>query len=290
MVIDALRARGEDVEEVLVSTLGDRRTDVAIHTLSSGAGSASGVFAAEIQAAVLQGNADIAVHSAKDLASRDVEGLEVLAVLERADSADVLVGSTLDDLRPGAVVATGSVRRQAQLAWFRPDLTFTELRGNIGTRLDAAAAAGTGAAVVAAAALDRLGMGARAAQRLDPDLVVPQAGQGAVAVECRTGDTRARRALARLDHAPSHRRVAAERSFLAALGAGCDWPVAAHAVLDGGRIRLRATVAALGGRMLLTDTVTGTDPGEVGRAAADRLLACGGRWVLEGCSTRGPDG
>lgn len=274
------------VEEVLISTLGDSRTDVAITTLvqsqsQAGPGRPGGVFAAEVQAAVLDGRADAAVHSAKDLPSTTVAGLVAAAYLPRADSADVLVGSRLDDLPSGSRIATGSARRLAQLAWLRPDLTFTDLRGNIATRL--AKARDHGAVVMAAAALDRLGLSDRVAERLDPDLVVPQAGQGAVVVECRATDVETLTRLAPLDHAPTRRAVECERAFLAAVGAGCDSPVGAHAVAgDDGRLRLTATVASLGGRVLLVDRGEGVDPVALGAEVAERLLVNGGEWLLRG--------
>src|SRR6185503_12732791 len=158
---------------------------------------------------------DLAVHSAKDLPSEPTPGLVIAAVPERADARDALVGSTLAALPTGAVVATGSVRRRAQLAAVRPDLGFAELRGNIQTRLDKAA--GFDAIVVAAAALDRLGLGARADERLSFSDMVPQVGQGALAVECRTDDGESRARLDAIDDASVHAAVTAERAFLAAL-------------------------------------------------------------------------
>ena len=147
----------------------------------------TGVFVKEVQQAVLDGRADIAVHSAKDLpASASPEGLVIAAVPERANPYDALVGSTLDALPAGALIGTGSVRRRAQLAAVRPDLTFAELRGNIPTRLEKAA--GFDAIVVAAAALERLDLLDRATEILSSDVMMPQVGQGALAVECRVDD------------------------------------------------------------------------------------------------------
>ena len=185
---------GLAVELVLITTSGDQRRDVPVWELGG-----QGVFVKEVQAAVLDGRADLAVHSAKDLPSWTAEGLVLEAVLERADARDALVGSRLADLQPGALVATGSVRRRAQLAWVRPDLTFAGLRGNIGTRLDRVPDGG--AVVVAAAALARLGLLGRAAEILPPAIMLPQVGQGAIAVECRAGDGDTRAALAAIDDA-----------------------------------------------------------------------------------------
>src|SRR3954470_15995221 len=184
-VVAALAAVRPDltVELELVDTAGDRRQDVAIHQMGG-----QGVFVKEVQAAVLDGRADLAVHSAKDLPSVTTPGLVIAAVPPRADPRDALIGGSLEGLAPGARVATGSVRRRAQLAWLRPDLTFVGLRGNIGTRVERAGTAGIDAVVVAYAALVRLGWAERATDVLSPSALLPQVGQGALAVECRLDD------------------------------------------------------------------------------------------------------
>lgn len=268
---------GQPVELVVVQTSGDRRQDLPIWELGG-----RGVFVKEVQAAVLDGRADIAVHSAKDLPSTTPPGLVLAAVPERGDPRDALVGSTLDGLPPGATVASGSVRRRAQLASLRPDLTFSGLRGNIETRL--ARAADFGAIVVAAAALHRLGRIAAAAELLDPAVMLPQVGQGALAVEAREGDDAVLALLRALDHRPSRLGVDAERAYLRELGGGCDLPVAAHGqVAAGGEVTLRAMLASLDGHIVLQSTGTGTDPEDLGRELARRLLdECGGAWLLEG--------
>ncbi len=221
-VARALRSArpGLAVELVLITTSGDQRREVQVWELGG-----QGVFVKEVQAAVLDGRADLAVHSAKDLPSWTPEGLLLAAVAGRADARDALVGSRLADLQPGARVATGSVRRRAQLAWVRPDLTFSGLRGNIGTRLEQVPDGG--AVVVAAAALDRLGLLDRAAEILPTAVMLPQVGQGAIGVECRADDDGTRAALAAIDQPDAHTAVSAERAFLARLGSGCDLPVGA---------------------------------------------------------------
>lgn len=268
---------GQPVELVVVQTSGDRLQDVPIWELGG-----RGVFVKEVQAAVLDGRADIAVHSAKDLPSTTPPGLVLAAVPERGDPRDALVGSTLDGLPPGATVASGSVRRRAQLASLRPDLTFSGLRGNIETRL--AKAADFGAIVVAAAALRRLGRIGAAAELLDPAVVLPQAGQGALAVEAGEGDEAVLALLEALDHRPSRLAVDAERAYLRELGGGCDLPVAALGqVAAGGEVTLRAMLASLDGHIVLQSTGTGADPEQLGRELARRLLdQCGGAWLLEG--------
>jgi hydroxymethylbilane synthase len=218
------------VELVPVETTGDARLDVPLHTMGG-----QGVFVKEVQQAVLEGRADCAVHSAKDLPSSfGPEGLVIAAVPERADPRDVLVGRALDDLDEGATVATGSVRRRAQLRALRPDLTFAELRGNIQTRLAKVPAGG--ALVMAAAALERLGLQDHVAEVLPVERMVPQVGQGALAVECRRDDTAVRALLRSVDHVPARVAVETERAFLAVFGAGCDLPIGAHAPAVPGRL------------------------------------------------------
>lgn len=209
------------VELVHVETTGDMRRDVALHTIGG-----LGVFVKEVQRAVLDGRADIAVHSAKDLPTTPADGLTIAAFCERRDPADALVGLALDDLAKGATVATGSVRRRAQLAEVRPDLTIVELRGNIHTRLGKLP--DNGALVMAVAALQVLGLTDRIAERLAVEQFVPSPGQGCVAVECRSGDDATAALVAGLDHPPTRFSVEAERAFLAELGSGCSLPVGAH--------------------------------------------------------------
>ena len=267
---------GREIEAVVVDTRGDRRAEVPIWEIGG-----QGVFVKEVQAAVLDGRADVAVHSAKDLPSAPTEGLALAAVPERDDPRDALVGSTLDELPPGAMVATGSVRRRAQLAWVRPDLTFAGLRGNIATRLTKAAR--YDAVLVALAALRRLGRTDQVAEALDPVVMLPQVSQGALAVECRLDDEATLAALATIDHAQSRRAVEAERAFLAELGGSCDLPVAAHALsLSGDELELAGMVSSLDGRVMLRQSAAGPEPAALGRRLARHLLDdCGGQAVLD---------
>jgi hydroxymethylbilane synthase len=226
-------ATGRRAELVFVETTGDRRQDVPLHVIGG-----QGVFVKEVQQAVLDGRADAAVHSAKDLPSIAAPNLLVGAYTRRRDSADALVGRSLDELADGAIVATGSVRRRAQLAVVRPDLRFVELRGNIATRLGRIPE--DGAIVMAVAALEVLGRTELVAERLDPARFVPAVGQGCVAVEVAADDDETIELLAAIDHGPTRHAVEVERAFLAELGAGCTLPVGAHAA-DG---RLRTFLAA----------------------------------------------
>ena len=273
--VGVLLAPAHDVEPVVVETTGDSRADTPIWEMGG-----KGVFVKEVQAAVLEGRADFAVHSGKDLPSETAPGLVVAAVPERADPRDVLVGRALADLRPGAVIATGSVRRRAQLASLRPDLTFTELRGNIGTRLEKVPR--NGAVVMAAAALERLALTEHVAEVLEPSLLLPQVAQGALIIECREDDEAVREALAAIEHGPSRRAVDAERAYLARLGGGCDLPAGAYATLGGdGRITMEALLASLDGHLVLRARNEGDDPAQVGAELAEHLLEeCGGAWLL----------
>ena len=227
VVADELRAADASCrpELVFVETLGDQRHDVPLHTIGG-----QGVFVKEVQRAVLDGRADLAVHSAKDLPSEQAHGLSIGAFTQRRDPRDALVGQTLDGLRIGATVATGSVRRRAQLRVLRPDIHFVELRGNIHTRLSKVP--DRGAIVMAVAALHILGLTEQIAEAVDIDAMVPAVGQGCVAIECRDDDEATRAALAAIDHPATRRAVSTERAFLAELGSGCSLPVGAH-VTDG---------------------------------------------------------
>ena len=213
---------GRSVEFVYVQTTGDQRQDVPLHQIGG-----QGVFVKEVQRAVLDGRADFAAHSAKDLPSVTGEGLALAAFCERRSPWDVMIGVPFAELPHGATVATGSVRRRAQLSRLRPDLQFAELRGNIQTRLDKIPVGGS--IVMAEAALQILGLEQHIASRFTLDEMVPQAGQGCVALECRADDEDTRASLAALDHEPTRRCVEAERAFLATLGSGCSLPIGAFA-------------------------------------------------------------
>ena len=269
-------ACGVATEPVVVSTAGDRQADTPIAEMGG-----KGVFVKEVQAAVLDGRADIAVHSAKDLPSSTPEGLVLAAVPRRGDPRDALVGAALDELPPGATVATGSARRKAQLAWLRPDLAFAELRGNIATRLERSAA--FDAIVMAAVALHRLGLEPEVLDVLAPDVFVPQVGQGAIAVECRADNRAVHETLIAIEHQPSRRAVDAERAFLAELGGDCSLPAGAHATTGSvGALELTGLLASLDGGVLIRDTRRGNNPETLGRAVARHLLdARGGRALLE---------
>ena len=274
-VAQLLGPHGVRVESVVVSTVGDERLDVAIHAMGG-----KGVFVTEVQRAVLDGRADIAVHSMKDLPSITEIDLVLAAVPERADVRDALVGTCLADLAEGASVATGSIRRRAQLAALRPDLVFSELRGNIATRLGKAAE--FDAIVMAAAAIVRLGIEPEVWEPLPVEVMLPQVGQGALAVECRSEDGPTLALLGAIDDVEAHRLTDAERAFLATLGGDCDLPAAAHATAEapGAEIMLRSLLAAEDGTVVLRDERRGFDGVRLGTEAATALLDGGGRALL----------
>lgn len=209
-----------ECELLFVESSGDQRADVPLHQMAG-----QGIFVKEVQRAVLDGRADIAVHSAKDLPTASEQGLTIGAWCERRDPRDVLIGAKMSELESGATVATGSVRRRAQLRAIRPDLQFVELRGNIGTRLERIPE--NGAIVMAAAALEVLGLSHRISEVLDPEVFVPMIGQGCVAIEHRFGDVSTQKCVASIDHEATRQAVEIERAFLGVLGTGCALPVGA---------------------------------------------------------------
>jgi hydroxymethylbilane synthase len=265
-----------ETELLVVDTTGDRRTDQPVWEIGG-----QGVFVKEVQAAVLDGRADAAVHSAKDLPSETADGLVISAVPTRADARDVLVGARLNQLAAGAPIATGSVRRRAQLAWLRPDLTFLSLRGNIATRLDRIPPGG--AIVMAAAALNRLGLQPEVVDVLEPSVMLPQVGQGSIAVECRAGDTDTIESLRPAGDAQALVALGAERGFLARLGGSCDLPVGAYATFTpDGHLHIDGLLASLDGRSVLRSGLSGSadDPASLGAALAEGLLGAGGQSLL----------
>lgn len=264
-VADLLRAADSDLSVRLVEvvTSGDRNPDGAIARLTE-----VGAFVRSVQDAVLDGRADLAVHSLKDLPVAGPEDLVVAAFPERASPFDVLVGSTLDDLGSNALVGTGSPRRVAQLLDLRPDLRATELRGNVDTRLRRVSTGEVDAAVLAEAGLQRLGRTDEISERLDPDRMVPAPGQGALAVEAREG-SKAAELAGKLDDRALRELLSAERALLAQTGAGCRSALGALATWDSGRIRLHAFVADERGSRR---TVTFGDTPEAAVAGARKEL------------------
>ncbi|WP_241236422.1 hydroxymethylbilane synthase [Brevibacillus marinus] len=270
------------VEEIV--TKGDVILDV---TLSKVGG--KGLFVKEIEQSLLDRRTDLAVHSMKDVPSELQDGLVIGAVPKRVDPRDVLIsreGRTLDELPPGALVGTSSLRRAAQLRAYRPDLRIESVRGNIDTRLRKLQEGNFDAIVLAAAGLERVDWQGAVSQYLPVEISLPAVGQGALAIECRADDEELLALLARLDDSQTRLAVSAERAFLRRLQGGCQVPLGAYATLAGtaadGRplIRLTGFVGSPDGRRLYKDSQTGSDPEALGRAVAERLLADGAGEVL----------
>jgi hydroxymethylbilane synthase len=261
-----LAAHGIESELVLVDTRGDRDLKTDLTAIGG-----QGVFAVEIQRALLNGEADVAVHSAKDLPSVTPDGLSLASVPERLDASDVLVGRSLAGLGPGATVATGSPRRRALLLERRPDLQVVPLRGNMATRVAKAGADGIDAIIAAMAALERLDEMDIVSERLDPTWFVPQVGQGALALEARIDDVTTRASLAAISDPLALLAVTAERAFLEELGAGCSIPAGAHGVVEGETLTLRGVMLDLDGTASVRAEFAGTDPRDLGQLLATHL-------------------
>jgi len=252
LAAERLRRSGVEIALVPITTAGDRD-----RTKPFGEIGARGVFVKELEEALLDGRIDVAVHSAKDMTSTDVEGLAVGAYLAREDPRDALCG--VSELRPGMRIGTASVRRRAQLLALEPTLSIEPMRGNIDTRLRKRGERGLDAIVLAACGLDRLGLAGEIGLRFDPEQLLPEAGQGALALQVRAGDEHV---TARADDAETRRRVEAERRCISSVGGGCLAPVAAY---HDGTV-LRGLVAAEDGTWVRR--VTGDDPETVGRELA----------------------
>lgn len=236
----------------------------------------------EIEQALLDGEVDLAVHSAKDVPAELPEGLAIVGVPERADARDALCGaSSLDDLGEGAVVGTSSLRRRSELLALRPDLELREIRGNVDTRLRKLAEEDFDALVLAAAGLERLGRAADG-KPLPVDAMVPAAGQGCLTIEARADDDAARAAAAALTDPAALTCLTAERALVAELDATCNTPIGAHAALEGDRLELAAYVGLPDGSTWIRDRIEAdaSDPAAAGRVVAERLRAAGATEVL----------
>jgi hydroxymethylbilane synthase len=278
---------GHGTERVDVHTTGDMIPDVPLSRIGGRA-----IFTKQIDDAMLERKIDLAVHSLKDLPTTLPDGIVIAAVAEREDPADAVVGRqggpvTWETIPMHGVVATGSVRRKAQLLHVRPDLEVVDLRGNVDTRLRKLdGTEGWSAVVLAAAGLIRLGLEGRIGQRLPPEVMLPAPGQGALALTARSGDAWAMGAAREaVHHAPTALAVAAERAFLRTLQGGCQVPVAALATVTGGTVELYGRVVALAGDRAVEGIETGPAADEaaaaaVGTALAERLLDGGAGEIL----------
>jgi hydroxymethylbilane synthase len=272
---------GLEVELVPMSTKGDRIQDRSLAAIGG-----KGLFIKELEVALEDGRADIAVHSMKDVPGDLPDGLTIAVVLPRADPHDALISARaarLQDLPHGARIGTSSLRRQAQLLAARPDLKIEALRGNVDTRLSRLDNGDLDAIILACAGLIRLGWESRITARLQPAECLPAVSQGIIGIEARTQDANTRSLLAVLNDANTRTAMDAERAFAGRLGGSCQSPIAAHAVLHGDRLTLHGLVAEPDGSRTLRDTITGdaADAALLGRQLADRVMAAGAGALLE---------
>jgi hydroxymethylbilane synthase len=273
------------IEISVISTKGDRVLDVSLPKLGE---QGKGLFTRELEDALFERRIDIAVHSLKDLPTDMPDGLGIGAICEREDVRDALVARLPDTsfatLKPGAVLGTSSLRRQAQLRASRADILIEPLRGNVDTRLRKLDEGNCDAIVLAAAGLRRLGYEDRITQYLEPDFVLPAVGQGALAIESRSDDDEVNSVIGRLDHRDTRIACEAERAFLRGLGGGCLVPIAAFAEVNDSNLRLRGLVARPDGSKVLTGSRTAAtrSAAQVGLALAEEMLASGAKELLAG--------
>ena len=277
------------VELVQITTKGDRILDVPLAKVGG-----KGLFVKEIEDALLDGTADLAVHSMKDVPTELPEGLFIGIVPARETPLDAYISNrfaTLEALPVGARVGTSSLRRKSQLAAVRPDLAILDLRGNVDTRLRKLDEGQYEAIILAGAGLNRLGLQGRITAELDPTLMLPAIGQGALGIELRRDDTQLLADLQFLHDPRTATAVAAERAFLLRLEGGCQVPIGAHAVVDGETVRLTGLIASVDGRQLLRDTLTApaAEAAALGTRLAERLLARGGKAILDAVYNATPD-
>jgi hydroxymethylbilane synthase len=281
-MVEALREKYPDlsIDVEVIQTQGDRVLDRPLSAIGG-----AGLFIKEIEQALLEERVDLAVHSMKDLPSRLSEGLALAAATERADPRDVLVAraaSSLDDLPRGGTVATGSLRRRSQVLARRPDLTVSDLRGNVPTRLEKFDRSSWDAILLAGAGLERLGLANRIRSYIPVEVMLPAVGQGALALEIRASDRELGERLGFLNDAETDLAVRSERSFLARLEGGCRVPIAAYAEVRGGTLRLRGYVGAVDGSRYLRRELEG-DPAraeDLGLELAESMLRDGAAEII----------
>ena len=278
-VADALRPlpRVTSVELVPLTTRGDEVLDRSLQKFGG-----KGLFIKELEVAMEAGDADIAVHSMKDVPGDIPEGFCIAAVLERANPADALVGKNLGELAEGARVGSSSLRRQAQLMALRPDLRVQPLRGNVNTRLKKLEDGQYDAIMLACAGLERLGLEAHISEIFSPDQMLPAAAQGVIGIECLEARTELLQILKLLDHAATRTVITAERAVAKQLQADCQSPVAAFGEIDGSTLNLRAMVASPDGRKIIREQVSGPadDPETLGNSLSSKLLDMGAGKLL----------
>jgi len=271
--------RGHEVELEIIKTTGDKITDVALAKVGT-----KGMFTKEIEEALAEELIDLAVHSLKDLPTELSSGFEIAAITTRENARDVFCSvkyNGINDLPQGARVGTSSLRRQAQLKAVRPDLDIHPLRGNVDTRLRKLEAGEYDAIILAAAGLNRLGKTQLVKQVIPAEIMCPAAGQGALGIEIRAGDSVTRQHLAFLDDPASRIATTCERALLNKLGGGCQVPIGAFAEVRNGQLHLEAIVADPDGSKVLRESRDGGDPVELGESVGETLLRRGGDAILE---------
>jgi hydroxymethylbilane synthase len=274
-----LRERGHEVEIEIIKTTGDKILDVALAKVGT-----KGMFTKEIEGALLEGRVDLAVHSLKDLPTELAPGFEIAAITTRENPRDAFLSrhfNSINELPVKARVGTSSLRRQAQLKALRPDLDIHPLRGNVDTRIRKMEEGQYDAIILASAGLNRLGLTRWIREVIPADIMCPAAGQGALGIEIRHGDTETRKHLEFLNDEPTRLAVLAERALLNELGGGCQIPIGAFAEVTNGDIKLSGVVARPDGSLVLRDVRYGNDPVKLGEDLGKSLLERGGREILK---------
>ncbi|MGA9041009.1 MAG: hydroxymethylbilane synthase [Terriglobales bacterium] len=274
-----LRERGHEIAIEIIHTTGDKILDVALAKVGT-----KGMFTKEIEEALADGRVDLAVHSLKDLPTELPSGFEIAAIPTRENPRDVFCSSkyaSIKQLPKNARVGTSSLRREAQLRALRPDLDILSLRGNVDTRLRKLEAGEYDAIILAAAGLNRLGKTELVKQIIPEDVMCPAAGQGALAIEIRSGDSSTRQHIAFLDNAAARTAATCERALLNKMGGGCQVPIGALAEIREGRLHLQAVVARPDGTKVLRESAEGDDPIQLGELVGSALLRKGGDAILE---------
>ncbi|MEG1915000.1 MAG: hydroxymethylbilane synthase [Acidaminococcaceae bacterium] len=264
-----------------IVTKGDRILDVPLAQIGG-----KGLFTKELETALLEEEIDLAVHSLKDMPTQLPDGLVLTAITQRANAGDAFVSNKhqrIEDLPPGAIIGTSSLRRRAQLLAARPDLQIVDLRGNVDTRLKKLDTGNMDAIILAAAGLERLGYGERIKEIIPKSYCLPAVGQGALAIETRTNDATMRGLLDFLNDEPSKQATDAERAFLGLLEGGCQVPIGVHAEVTDSFITIEAIIASLDGTVVLRDRITGPVTANIslGRTLGNKMLDNGGRKILD---------
>jgi hydroxymethylbilane synthase len=278
-----LRSQGHQVEIEIIKTTGDKVLDVALSQVGAQTGVTKGIFTKEIEEALADRRVDLAVHSLKDLPTELAPEFEIAAIPAREDVRDAFCSihfKSIEQLPQHARVGTSSLRRQAQLKALRPDLETVPLRGNVDTRLRKLGTGEYAAIILAAAGLNRLGQSDAIRQLLQVEMMCPAAGQGALAIEIRAGDSSTKDLLKFLDDPDAQATTVCERAVLNRLGGGCQVPIGASAFMKAGLIHLHAIVASLDGKKILRESQTGADAIKLGESVGDALLRAGAEVLI----------